>query len=182
MSAARPWLRRAALWGLLLAVLYAAWQAPPAPEEVVAPVARAASPDAHLPTAKDAAVVAPVPGPSASADSSDEPWSQPFAVPVWARSAEPPPVQAPPSAPVQAVVLEQAPSSAAPPLPFKALGRYEDERGPVALLLHFDQSLFARPGDKVADAYVLEAIQDHMAVFLHVPTQTRQSLDISNSP
>ncbi|MBB2488048.1 hypothetical protein H5407_22660, partial [Mitsuaria sp. WAJ17] len=43
MSAVRPW-RRAALWALLLAVLYAAWRAPPAQDEVVAPVARAASP------------------------------------------------------------------------------------------------------------------------------------------
>lgn len=180
MSAAQSW-RRAALWGLLLAVLYAAWRAPPAQEEVVAPVARAAAPGAQRPAVVEA-VSAPVSGPAMAAVSADEAWRQPFVIPAWARAAEPPPMPAPASAAVREVVLEQAPSNVAPPLPFKALGRYEDERGPVALLLHFDQSLFARPGDKVTDAYVLEAIQDHMAVFLHVPTQTRQSLEISSSP
>ncbi|HLO96363.1 MAG TPA: hypothetical protein VK195_18800 [Burkholderiaceae bacterium] len=172
---------RVALWGLLLAVMYAAWQAPPAQDEVVAPVARAA-PTAPLPAAAPSAGGPPLPVDGTPADGSEETWRQPFVIPAWARPAEPPPMQAAAAMPVKEVVLEQATSNAAPPLPFKALGRYEDERGPVALLLHFDQSLFARPGDKVADAYVLEAIKDHMAVFLHVPTQTRQSLELSSSP
>ncbi|MBB2487007.1 hypothetical protein H5407_17395, partial [Mitsuaria sp. WAJ17] len=137
---------------------------------------------APLPAAAPATGLPSLPVDGSPAVGSDEPWRQPFVIPSWARPAELPALQAPATAPVKEVLLEQAPSRVAPPLPFKALGRYEDERGPVALLLHFDQSLFARPGDKVAEAYLLEAIQDHMAVFLHVPTQTRQSLDISSSP
>ena len=181
MSTLRTW-RRAALWALLLAVLYAAWRAPPVQDEVVAPVARAATPGQALQAPAKSAGVPPVSLDGGPSGSSDEPWRQPFVTPAWARSAETPPVSAPVASPIKEVVLEQPSSSAAPLLPFKALGRYEDERGPVALLLHFDQSLFARPGDKVAEAYVLEAIKDHMAVFLHVPTQTRQSLEISSSP
>lgn len=186
MSKALLW-RRAGLAASLVGVLYAAWTAPPASDPVVSPVERAGK--AAMPAAAgDSAAQADSgasdlhAGSQRSAQDDDTPWCQPFVVPAWAQPRETRASDMPPPPPVQEVVVEEVAPSGPPPLPFKALGRYEDERGPVALLQHFDQSLIARPGDKVGDAYLLEAIRDQMAVFMHIPTQTRQTLEISSPP
>ncbi len=189
MSRAQSW-RRAGLAALLAGVLYAAWTAPPAADPVVGPVERGARPvrpaDSSDPAAQLAQVASGTPAAPAGspphAPDDEAPWRQPFAVPAWAQPHESHASEVPPTPAAKVAVQEVVAPSAAPPLPFKALGRYEDERGPVALLLHFDQSLIARPGDKVADVYQLEAIRDQTAVFTHLPTQTRQTLEISSPP
>jgi hypothetical protein len=90
-------------------------------------------------------------------------------------------VQATPPLPAAVAVPAPPPPPAipaAPPLPFRLLGRYSDGATPAVFLQFNDQNLVVRVGDKVADSYQVESLDDNSLTLLHLPTQQRQTLNL----
>jgi len=78
-------------------------------------------------------------------------------------------------------VVSQAPSDAAPALPFQFMGRYSDD-GQTAYFLQMDgQNLLARPGQRVTDHYLLEAVDDEHMIFIYLPLNQKQILAVGDT-
>jgi hypothetical protein len=158
----------------LVGAALAAWQLQPSPPDPVEVVGREQSSSTARPTTTVATASAHLlkvlsvrPRDRVDKDPArlfDEPtWVH---VPTLAAVAEAP---VPPPLPTVA---------AAPPLPFRLLGRYSDGATPAVFLQFNDQNLVVRIGDKVADSYQVENLDDNSLTLLHLPTQQRQTLNL----
>jgi len=92
-----------------------------------------------------------------------------------------PPTPKPPEpAPVVTVEAAPAPPPSAPPLPFKYFGRVKGINGKLSDFVERENQLIAvATGETIEDVYRVEHIDDAEIVFLHVPTQQRQSLAVT---
>jgi len=99
---------------------------------------------------------------------------QPFASTSW---LPPPP---PPPRPVVAVAAPPAPP-VAPPLPFTFVGLVEKGTPkPQAFLARGDELLVVSQGDVLDNgAYRVETVNPSQIVFIHVPTNTKQTMSLS---
>lgn len=69
----------------------------------------------------------------------------------------------------------------APALPFQFLGRYSDD-GKTAYFLQMDgQNLLARPGERVTDQYLLEAVEGNRLIFIYLPLNQKQILAVGDT-
>ncbi|MCE4554273.1 hypothetical protein [Pelomonas cellulosilytica] len=91
-----------------------------------------------------------------------------------------PAVQAPTqTAAAQQVATVEVPAGP-PPLPFRPLGRFDDNQGPVVFLIHGDQNLVVRKGERFADGYRLEEINGTVVSIRHLATGQLQTLDLGS--
>lgn len=91
-----------------------------------------------------------------------------------------PPPAPPPTPEVRSEVMAPPPPPAAPPLPFRYFGRVKGTNGKSADFVERDnQIITVDAGETLDDSYRVERIDETEIVFLHLPTQQRQSLSIT---
>ena len=160
---------------------------------VVAPVARPDGSASHaavalqadraaqpaIRAASDVAAAAPTPAASASphgnrAEAIPGETGQPFTSLSWV--APPPPPPRP-----MVVVAPPPPPPVAPPLPFTFVGLVEKGTPkPQAFLSKGDELLVVSLGDLLDNgAYRVESVSANQIVFTHLPTSTRQVINLS---
>jgi hypothetical protein len=98
------------------------------------------------------------------------PTRDPFGLPA---SNAKPPAPAPSPAREAAPKVEPVPP---PPLPFVFLGRVDINEASSAFLVEGNNVMLVRPGDTLSNSYVVDRITQSEIVFIHTPTQKRQSL------
>lgn len=98
---------------------------------------------------------------------SSAPQRDPFAPRSFA-----PPVQ-------RAAALPQAPS--APPLPFSYLGRLTQDGKTEVFVLRGEELISIAAGQKIDEAYRVDAISESSIRFTYLPLKTRQSLELAEA-
>lgn len=187
-------MRKMLLSAAAAATLIAAWFAPDAEPGVVSPAAARAESASHMVRPASAASVRAETGASAEAlraslhiaarnEGEEEELGNLFAKQRWSPQVTGKQLAQAAAAAAAAAqpVVSQAPSDAAPALPFQFMGRYSDD-GQTAYFLQMDgQNLLARPGERVTDQYLLEAVDgDHM-IFIYLPLNQKQILAVGDS-
>ncbi|MBI1905698.1 MAG: hypothetical protein HYS20_05565 [Rhodocyclales bacterium] len=86
-----------------------------------------------------------------------------------------PPVIAPPAPPA---APPPPPKPAGPPLPFKFLGRMTDGGILTVFVAQGNQNLSLRKGDVVDNLYRVEEVSDASVIFVYLPLDERQALQI----
>jgi hypothetical protein len=161
-----------------------AYHARPVQGEAVVPLdrPRVAAP-AAMPASSSAQAMAAI-APRFSRDEAPAPWTV-----LGTDAAVAPPSDKPLAvavAQVRAVASDSAPSVPAlpmpPPLPFKVIGRAQDDAGPIAFLVHGDDNLVVRPGDRIGQAYRLERIDAQALTFTYLPLDSAQTLSMDGPP
>jgi hypothetical protein len=94
--------------------------------------------------------------------------SDPFRTKSW-YVAPPPPPPPPPEKPH------------APPLPFKYMGMYEDQGKVTVYLVRGEDAFAIQPGEKFADVYRLDKIEQGALVLSYLPMSITQTLPIGSN-
>lgn len=183
-------MRKMLLTAAAAATLIAAWFAPDAEDGVVSPAAASSESTSHMVRPASPASVRAEAGASAeelraslhiAARIDEEELGNLFAKQRWtAQVTGKQLAQAAAAAAAQSVV-SKAPSDAAPALPFQFMGRYSDD-GQTAYFLQMDgQNLLARPGERVTDQYLLEAVDGNRMTFIYLPLNQKQILAVGDT-
>lgn len=182
-------MRKILLTAAAAATLIAAWFAPEAENAVVSSAAARPASAGHMATPATAAFVRDEA--SASADQlraslhiapriEEEELGNVFAKQSWAPQATGKQLAQAAAAAVQPDTRKSLPAGA-PALPFQFMGRYSDDSKTAYFLQMDGQNLLARPGERVTDQYLLEAVDgDHM-IFIYLPLNQKQILAVGDS-
>lgn len=188
-----PRATRVVLGLALVAVLIAAWFAPPAKDDGVvlsehsqktAPSAGVASQTMTYKTAPTLDVS--VRGTSMTSvevlgirpriqeDEDDEQDSKLFVPTRWASPVKKMLVS------VKPVEVAAVPPKA-PPLPFRVLGRYDEDGQTFLFLQHFEKNLVVRVGDTIAEQYKVESLQGTTLSLRYIPLDQIQTLEVGGA-
>lgn len=80
-----------------------------------------------------------------------------------------------------ALTAQIDPPPQAPPLPFRVLGRYDESGKTVVFLEHQEQNLVVRAGEKIANDYKVESINDSTLTLRYLPLDQVQTLEVGGS-
>lgn len=172
---------KAVRWTVLLSMLAGATTLVLLPEENDAGAALA---PLKIAAGRAGASRAPATGSSASmatiqekAVEPDLAMRDPFAPRGWLASSAPVvPVAPPPAAPAPAPVVQEPVGP--PPLPYKFMGKMDDGGSQVLYLSRGNDTFVVHAGDTLENAYKVLTVDARRIEFEHIPTSTRQVLDI----
>lgn len=101
----------------------------------------------------------------------------PFAPRGWLASSAPVvPVAPPPAEPAPMPVVQEPVGP--PPLPYKFMGKMDDGGSQVFYLSRGNETFVVHAGDTLESAYKVLTVDARRIEFEHIPTSTRQVLDI----